>query len=248
LAVIGSPADTFTTIAAFDGLNGASPSASLVQGLNGNFYGTTESGGAANGGTVFEITARGTLTTLHSFCSQTNCTDGYGSVAGLVQATNGNFYGTTQQGGANGYGTVFEITAGGKLTTLYSLCSQPNCIDGRDPDAGLLQATNGNFYGTTYYGGFETLFDLGTVFSLSVGLGPFVETLPTSGRVGTPVKILGNNLTDTTSVTFNGTPTVFTVVSSTEITTTIPSRAITGKIKVTTPSGTLTSPVNFRVS
>ena len=87
----------------------------------------------------------------------------------------------------------------------------------------------------------------GTVFSLSVGLGPFVETLPASGKVGTKVTILGNNLTGTTSVTFNGTAATFTVVSSTEITTTVPTNAKTGTVEVTTPSGTLNSNVKFRV-
>ena len=80
---------------------------------------------------------------------------------------------------------------------------------------------------------------MGTVFSLSVGLGPFVETQPTSGKVGAAVKILGTNLTGATSVTFNGTAAVFKVVSSSEITTTVPAGATTGKVQVVTPHGTL---------
>jgi uncharacterized repeat protein (TIGR03803 family) len=107
-----------------------------------------------------------------------------------------------------------------------------------------MQATNGNFYGTTEEGGAE---DDGAVFSLAVGLGPFVETLPTSGKVGAAVKILGNNLTGATSVTFNSTSATFEVISGTEIATTIPSGATTGKVEVTTSSGSLTSNVNFRV-
>jgi uncharacterized repeat protein (TIGR03803 family) len=196
---------------------------------------------------VFEITPGGRLTTLYSFCYQPNC-GGRNPAAGLLLGTSGNFYGTTTDGGADGDGTIFEITPKGKLTTLYSFCSQPNCTDGRDPVAGLLQATDGNFYGTTYYGGFETAFDLGTVFSLGVGLGPFVETLPTSGKAGVAVIILGSDLKSATSVTFNGMPAKFEVISSTEITTTVPSGATTGPVKVKTPSSTLTSNVNFRVS
>ena len=80
-----------------------------------------------------------------------------------------------------------------------------------------------------------------------MGLGPFVETLPTSGKVGAAVKILGNNLKGSTSVTFNGKAATF-KVSSTEITTTVPSGATTGKVKVTTPKGMLTSNVKFRVT
>ena len=89
---------------------------------------------------------------------------------------------------------------------------------------------------------------MGTVFSLSVGLGPFVETQPTSGKVGAAVKILGTNLTGATSVTFNGTAAVFKVVSASLITTTVPTGATTGKVKVTTPKGTLKSNVVFRVT
>jgi uncharacterized repeat protein (TIGR03803 family) len=280
--------------------DGSAPYAGLVQATNGDFYGTTELGGANGLGEIFKITASGTLTTIYSFCSQSGCADGeypylgtlvqatdgnlygtttsgetntYGTVfkitpggnlttlhrfrgmdgaapsVGVVQATDGNFYGTTIIGGANNAGTVFEISPHGKLTTLYSFCPQMQsgvCPDGENPVAELVQATNGSFYGTTYGGG-NLNFNVGTVFSLSVGLGPFVETQPTSGKVGAAVKILGTNLTGSTSVTFNGTAATFTVVSSSEITTTVPAGATTGKVQVVTPSGTLTSNVNFRV-
>ena len=115
----------------------------------------------------------------------------------------------------------------------------------RNPYAGLVQATDGNFYGTTLRG--RAPDGYGTVFSLSVGLGPFVETQPTSGKVGAAVKILGTNLTGATSVTFNGTAATFTVVSSSLITTDVPAGATTGKVQVVTPSGTLTSNVPFQV-
>jgi len=203
----------------------------------------TDLGGANNQGTVFKITLSGALTTLYSFCSQTGCTDGSNANA-LVQATDGDFYGTTYSGGANNQGTIFKITPSGALTTLYSFCSQTGCTDGQNPVAGLVQATNGKFYGTTPIGG--TLGE-GTVFSLSVGLGPFVETRPTSGMVGEVVKILGTDLTNATSVSFNGAGAVFEVVSSSEITATVPTGATTGRVQVITPRGTLTSNVPFRV-
>src|ERR1039457_6042894 len=204
--------------------DGLHPSAELVQAANGDLYGTTSEGGANGLGTVFKITPSGTLTTLYSFCSQGfPCTDGYGP-SGLVQATNGDFYGTTGFGGANNDGTVFEITPSGTLTTLYSFCSQSGCPDGQSPNAGLVQATNGDLYGTTLNGGGAN--NDGTVFSLSVGLGPFVETRPRSGEVGTVVEILGTDLTGTTSVSFNGTAATFTVnLSGSAISTTVqPSR------------------------
>jgi uncharacterized repeat protein (TIGR03803 family) len=108
-----------------------------------------------------------------------------------------------------------------------------------------VQDTNGTLYGTTYYGGTD---GLGTVFSLSVGLGRFVETLPVSGTVGSTVIILGTNLTGATKLSFNGTAVKPTVVSSTEIKATVPAGATTGTISVTTPSGTLKSNVAFVVT
>ena len=82
------------------------------------------------------------LTTLYSFCSQTNCADGSTPYAGLVQASDGSFLGTTSLGGADSGGTVFKINAKGRLTTLYSFCAQTGCTDGNKPYAGLLQALN----------------------------------------------------------------------------------------------------------
>ncbi len=237
-----TPSGTLTTL--YSSFSDGQNFAGLVQAANGDLYGTTYSGGAHGGGTVFKITPSGTLTTLYNFCSQSGCTDGEYSRAGLVQATNGDLYGTTANGGAHGYGTVFKITPSGTLTTLYSFCSQSGCADGALTIAGLIQATNGDLYGTTWDSGTS---DDGTVFSLSVGLGPFVETLPTSGKVGAAVKILGTNLTGATSVSFNGTGAVFEVVSSSEITTTVPTGATTGTVQVVTPNGTLSSNVPFRV-
>ncbi|HUI44248.1 MAG TPA: choice-of-anchor tandem repeat GloVer-containing protein [Terriglobia bacterium] len=225
--------------------DGAFPYTALVQATDGNFYGTTSGNGANHGGTVFKITPSGTLTTVYSFCSQSGCTDGELPEAALVQATDGNFYGTTYDGGANGYGTVFKTTPTGALTTLYSFCSQSNCADGDYPFAALVQATDGSFYGTTYGGGANG--EYGTVFSVSVGLRPFVETQPTFGKVGKSVKILGTNLTGATSVTFNGTPAVFTVVSRSLIITTVPAGATTGTVRVTIPTGTLKSNLPFKV-
>lgn len=189
------------------------------------------------------------MTTLYSFCSQISqgeCTDGSAPTAGLIQATDGNFYGTTSNGGfpQSNAGTVFQITPAGSLTTLYTFCPQPGCTDGEAPLGALVQDTNGTLYGTTAGGGLHAD---GTVFSLSVGLAPFVETVPTSGNVGSAVKILGTSLTGATSLTFNGVAAVFSVVSSSEITTTVPTGAATGTIQVVTPGGTLSSNVPFRV-
>jgi uncharacterized repeat protein (TIGR03803 family) len=133
--MIGYPADTFKSLVSFNLTDGLSPNAPLVQGLDGNFYGTTFQGGDTNAGTFFKITPTGILTTLHTFGSHPGCTGACNPLAGLLLATNGNFYGTTVYGGASFDGTVFEITPAGKLTTLYSFCSQPDCIDGSEPIA-----------------------------------------------------------------------------------------------------------------
>ena len=108
-----------------------------------------------------EITPAGQLTTLYMFCPQPGCTDGAGPVGGLVQA-NGNFYGTTEGGGPSAFGTVFEITPAGQLTTLYSF----DLTDGAYPEGGLVQASDGNLHGMTNFGGNRLG---GIVFSLPPG-------------------------------------------------------------------------------
>lgn len=234
-----TPSGKFTNLYGFCSqsfcADGANPYAGLVQATNGNLYGTTYAGGANGYGTVFKITPSGTLTTLYSF----DVTDGANPYAGLVQAINGNLYGTTYAGGTNGYGTVFEITPSGTLTTLYSL----DVADGTKPQAGLLQATSGSFYGTTSGGGVGW----GTVFSLSIGLGPFVKMQPAIGKVGKAIEILGQGFTGTTEVSFNGTPATFKVVSDTYLGALVPSGATSGFVTVTTPSGTLKSNKKFLV-
>jgi uncharacterized repeat protein (TIGR03803 family) len=237
-----TPSGTLTTLHSFDGTDGWEPAAALVQATNGNLYGTTQLGGANNDGAVFKITPSGTLTTIYNFCSLTNCMDGR-TPAGMVQGTDGDLYGTTLSGGPSSDGIVLKITPSDTLTTLYSFCAESGCPDGQIP-TGLIQDTNGYLYGTTYGGGAD---GYGTVFALSVGLGPFVKTRPAVGVAGEFVEILGSDLTGATSVTFNGTAATFTVVSRTLITATVPAGATTGKIEVVTPGGTLSSNVSFGV-
>ncbi len=154
-------AQTLTTLLSFDGTDGANSTAGLIRATDGNFYGTTSAGGANSNGTVFRITPSGALTTLYSFCSQSGCSDGVNPVAGLIQATDGNLYGTTESG------SVFKITLGGTLTTLGG-------TGGQFPLAALVQGTDGNFYGTTSRGGVNTCtlrpgyrVSCGTVFKIT---------------------------------------------------------------------------------
>jgi uncharacterized repeat protein (TIGR03803 family) len=171
---ISSPAQVFTTLVNFEGANGNGPYlTSLVQSTDGSLYGTTFYGGVNNdgypaSGTVFKITRGGKPITLYSFCIQSNCANGGAPGAGLLKATDGNFYGTTEVGGSNFGGTVFKMTPGGTLTTLYSFCTQSNCADGSGPVAALIEAADGNFYGTTEVGGGGICMGgCGTIFRIS---------------------------------------------------------------------------------
>jgi len=141
------------------GNGGANPYAGLVQGSDGNFYGTTFYGGTDNDGIVFKLSTNGVLINLHSFTGTAN---GSGPYAGLVQGSDGNFYGTTVVGGASNFGTVFKISTNGVLTSLHSFTGGDG---GANPYAELVEDSNGSFYGTTYGGGQG---GVGTVFRLNV--------------------------------------------------------------------------------
>lgn len=230
---------TLTTLYAFSstGNSGANPYDKLVQGANGDFYGTAAVNGENTQGTVFRLTPAGVLTTLHSFAG----TDGAQPEAGLVLATDGNFYGTTDAGGTNNLGTIFKITPSGTFTSLHSFDN----TDGAMPTGGLMQATNGTLYGTTYEGGTGD----GTVFSLSENLGAFVEIQPTSGKEGIKISILGQGFTPSSIVKFGGVQaTTVTRAGSTLLTATVPTGALTGSVTVTTGSTTLTSNQKFLVT
>jgi uncharacterized repeat protein (TIGR03803 family) len=177
-----TPGGAFSTLYSFcphwPCSDGTLPSSSLLQATDGNLYGSTLAGGVGSCdysgdpgcGTIFKITMGGTLTTLHTFCTQQNCSDGAGPSA-VIQASDGTFYGTTINGGAYGpsygAGTVFKITPAGVFTTLYNFCpGYPNCPDGISPTSPLVLGTDGSFYGTTGFGGLN---NGGTIFKISAG-------------------------------------------------------------------------------
>lgn len=142
-----SNAQNLSTLVTFDRANGNYPTSTLAQDAAGNFYGTTWLGGPYNNspcypagcGTIYKVTANGTLTTIYSF----DGSQGFGPES-LMRAADGNFYGTT----IGGQGTIFKITSEGTLTTLFSF----NGHDGWEPAGQLVQASDGNFYGTTHLG------------------------------------------------------------------------------------------------
>lgn len=272
-------------------VDGGGPYVAPIQADNGNFYGAAWLGGSQDAGVVYEMTPAGSYKVLYNFCSQNLCADGsypnaivqdggrnligttfwggaygYGTVfeitprnqyillhtfdgtdgsrpAGVIIANDGNLYGTTTEGGGKGYGNVFEITLADVFTSLYNFCNS-SCATGSGMSSSLFQGTNGTLYGTPVDNGF---YGDGNVSSLSNNLSPLVETVPVVGKVGKRVIILGNGLTGSSSVTFNGTVAAFTVVSDTEIAATVPTGATTGTVSVVTPTGTLNSNPVFHV-
>jgi uncharacterized repeat protein (TIGR03803 family) len=174
-----TPGGTFTTMYSFGipgyfGVIGADPSAPLLLGKDGNFYGVAScSGNSANGsGIIFQFTTNGVFTILHQFFFA-------GTTSSLIQGSDGNFYGTTSAGGSydppSGGGTVFQMTTNGTVTTLYSF-SGP---DGAGPEGALVQSTDGSFYGTTPLGG---PLGYGTVFKITIPPS-FQAIAPTNGGV-----------------------------------------------------------------
>jgi len=250
-----TPAGKYTQLYAFcaqaNCTDGANPYSGLVQGSDGNFYGTTQAGGQGiefPEGVLFRITPAGKYTLLHTFCTaNTSCTDGAQPYGSLVQATDGNFYGTTLYGGANNLGTIFQITPAGTYTVLHSFENTTGSLFGQYPRVTLIQNTNGILYGDTYSGG-DAGAGYGVFYSFNMALKPFVSLVAWYGKVGQTVEILGQGLKGATAVSFNGTAaTTFTATSATYLTAVVPPGTISGLVTVTTPGGTLTSNRKFLV-
>jgi uncharacterized repeat protein (TIGR03803 family) len=223
-----APDGTFTSLYLFGTVfvpeggndNGHWPQGNLIQGADGNLYGTTQYGGPPNSGTVFQITTNGDLTTFYNFGNNagydpqlgwTNY-DGDAPIGGLVQGSDGNFYGTTPSYGVYGNGTVFRLTPDGLLTTLHAFTAldQNNFYenaDGANPMGELIEGKDGNFYGTTTHGG-TNAYGSGTIFQITTG-GAFTTLHSFSsgngGCFGGLVQGNDGNLYGTTSGGFGGT-------------------------------------------
>jgi uncharacterized repeat protein (TIGR03803 family) len=235
-----TPNGTVTVAYKFDGKHGEYPYAPLIQGSDGNLYGTASGGGQYGGGVAFEIMPDGAFVTVHSFPDPNVPGDGNTPYAGLIQAADGNFYGVSYAGGADNSGVIFEITSTGAYSIVYNL----DGIDGSEPKPTPRQHTSGDIYGMTSGGG---LSGLGVVYGFDIGLSPFIRLVSPYGKVGQTGGILGQGFIGTTGVSLNGLPVSFTVKSDTYITATVPAGATTGYVTVTTPSGMLTSNVPFHV-
>ena len=136
-------AQTFRMLFNFDFTHGAWPTTPLAQGVDGNLYGTTYQGSVQQAGVLFRVDAAGSFRVLHNFCSQEGCPGGHFPWAGLLLASDGNFYGTTMGG------TIFRVTPADEFTTVYKF--HPGA-DGYEPEAPLIEGADGNLYGTTYAG------------------------------------------------------------------------------------------------
>jgi uncharacterized repeat protein (TIGR03803 family) len=229
-----------TTVYKFDQTHGAGPLSPVIQGRDGNFYGTTSAGGTKGLGVVFKLTSAGVITVLHDFIGS----DGETPQAGLVQANDGNFYGVASAGGSLGYGTIFKVTSTSDHT--FSVVHDFDQTHGKTPEVALFQNTNGILYGDTFQGGAD---GAGVFYSLNISAAQFASLQNLSGKVGSTVSILGQGFTGSTAVTFGGVnATTFTVVSNNYVTAKVPSGAKTGTVTVVRPSGNLNSVQQFKVT
>ncbi len=239
-----TPSGVFSVLHNFTGSDG-NGSWSLIQAADGNFYGTTVAGGTSNAGVVFKITPNGTYSVLYNL---NGTTDGLNAYSSLVQATDGNFYGVTDKGGTLGYGTIYKITPQG----IYSVVHNFDDTNGANPWSTLTQSTNGILYGDTFKGGKLTICGTpgcGVVYSLDMGLKPFVSLVSTSGKEGVKIGILGQGFSSSSVVEFGGVQaTSIKLTGKTFISATVPTGALTGSVTVTIGATKLTSNTKFRVT
>jgi hypothetical protein len=160
----------------------------------------------------------------------------------LVQGTDGYLYGVLYENTLPNLGSLFRISLSGQYQQLYNFTA----TTGEGVGASLMQHTNGLFYSSAEYGG---TYGFGAIYSLDMHLAPFITLVRPAGKVGQSAQILGQGLTGTTTVNFNGkAATSFSVVNDTYMTAVVPTGAKTGPVVVTTPTSKLTSNVNFRIS
>ena len=241
-----SAAGKETLVYAFKGgpADGQNPLTSLIQGADGNYYGTTEFGGTSNLGTVFKLTPAGVETVLYNFPNQS---DGAYPRLPLTQGLDGLLYGITTDcaGGGCAQAALFDISTAGAYKNLYLYpVGVPNSIQ---PFAPLLLSTNGTLYSTTFQGGVASS---GTFYDVTTNFKPFISLVNVrSGKEGAQVGILGQGFSTASVVKFGGTiATTTKLTGKTFILATVPSAALTGKITVTTGSATLSTVSAFKVT
>jgi uncharacterized repeat protein (TIGR03803 family) len=216
--------------------DGSFPNSPLTQGADGFLYGTAQYGGTAGLGSVFKVSTKGVFTPVHSFKGPP---DGEGPVAGLLAASDGNFYGTTFSGGAStnctfGCGTIFEITSAGVYKKLFDFTGESGPQPGAEPYTTLMQHPNGTLYGLTMEGGLSND-NKGVFYSLTPVKLSVLLCCNRFFSLDEPVNIYGVNLDEVLSVTFGGgAQAQFQQVSPNYLTASVPSDAIDGRVVVTT--------------
>jgi uncharacterized repeat protein (TIGR03803 family) len=245
------PAGAIKIIHSFSGADGSAPEGPLTSDFtnpwDGILYGTTDSGGANNTGTVFQLTlSSGALKFLHNFDAYVGAftcnNDGGNPAAGLLLASDGYFYGVTSGGGANCIGTIFRFALGGFFTKLFDFDqSGVTSIYGEMAYTTLMEHTNGCLYGLTSMGGASNgqTNPMGNFYSLCAER--LIQIVKVEGPIfvhpGVPAQILGNNLTHAVEVTFAGEQTQFQVGSDTNLLAQVPNDAVDGVIAVILDDG-----------
>lgn len=221
---------------------GFNPTGGLMQASDGKLYGTTPNGGSSSGGVLYQVTTAGGYKVLHNFAAAAPASDGYGSVAGLVQGSDGFLYGVNPNGGTAGFGTLFKINNTG---SIFQVLHNFDGVSGANPTSTPILATNGKIYGMTMSGG---AFHQGVFYSFDNGLKPFSSLFVAwSGKVGSSVDVLGQGFSNATGVKFGTGPGTFVTANDTYMTATVATGATTGHVTVLEPGGNLASPQTFKV-
>lgn len=232
-----TPTGVYTVMYGFVDATGSFPASGVIQGKDGQFYGTTSLGGpTGSNGTIYKVTSAGVITDLHQINVTTD-----GAPSSILQATDVNLYGVGINGGVANQGSLYKLTSANTFTA--SLLD--GTTTGSNPRSPLIQNTNGLVYGVTNSGGVSSV---GTFFRVSTTAAPFVWLVTNTGKETAKVGILGQGFSSASVVKFGGTQaTTVTRSGTTFLLATVPAGALTGSVTVTTGTATLTSSQTFKV-
>jgi uncharacterized repeat protein (TIGR03803 family) len=248
---IGTSGGAAVTIHNFTGADGSIPLGPLTYTLTrcGKFdfcihlYGTASEGGANGTGNIFEVSPGGAFTVLHSFdpsTTPTSTNNGGGYPGGLLLVPNGQLLGVSTIGGADGWGTIYQVSTSGSFVPLFDFTGSTGTAAGDFPSGPLMQHTNGCFYGLTFGG--ATSSSYGDVYDLCPSPTPPFHILMVEGPIfvlpGVPVEIIGSNMEEVSTIAFGGVQAQFQPGSDTYLMATVPMDAVDGVVTATFPSGT----------
>jgi len=240
-----SASGTFKLLYGFDNsVNVSGPSTGVVRDSNGKLYGTTAFPSGTGNGALYDVTTGGKLTDIYNFPASLNFDE---SANNMIQASDGNLYGASYNGGTSAGGGLYELTSANAFSS-YSFATDSNM--GNAPGAPLLQNTNGIVYGSTSSGN-AAVAGYGTVFQLNIGTAPFIALVTPvySGEEGAQIQILGQGFSSSSVVKFGGTEaTTTTLTGSTFILATVPTGALTGDVTVTTGSTVLSTLSSYSIT